>query len=167
MCPCPLGLVLYIAQYHTIQWNFVRLKVINGNLPSGTLWKCIAPHLLHILGWGGGSSSRALDSDPKTQGSNPIRKTRTICESFFESKLLCWLAVGVPNPCVYTHAQEWSHTHVKDPVIHVGVWLITETRKDPACTKKWQNNQPVDCGHKKICKMQWIALYKIIYYYYY
>ena len=40
---------------------------------------------------------------------------------FFQSKMLCWLAVGVPNPCVYTRAQEWSRMHVKlkDPVVHV------------------------------------------------
>ena len=25
-------------------------------------------------------------------------------------------------------------------------WII-KTRKDPACTKQWQNNHPVDCGH--------------------
>ena len=40
--------------------------------------------------------------DPKTRGSNPacVRSTRKICESFSQSKMLCWL-VGVPNPCVY------------------------------------------------------------------
>ena len=27
--------------------------------------------------------------DPKTRGSNPVRSTRTICESFSESKCLC------------------------------------------------------------------------------
>ena len=31
----------------------------------------------------------------------------------------------------YTHAQE-SCTHVKDPVVHVRVWWIMQTRKDPA-----------------------------------
>ena len=31
--------------------------------------------------------------------------------------------------------------HVKDPVVHFRVWQIMETRKDPACTKKWQKNQ--------------------------
>ena len=24
---------------------------------------------------------------------------------FAESKILCWLAIGVPNPCVYTHTR--------------------------------------------------------------
>ena len=28
--------------------------------------------------------------------------------------------------------------HVKDPVVHVRVrWMSMETRRDPACTKKW------------------------------
>ena len=30
------------------------------------------------------------------------------CVSCLESKMLCWLAIGVLNPRVYTHAQEWS-----------------------------------------------------------
>ena len=47
--------------------------------------------------------------------------------------MLCCLAVGVPNPR-YRHAQEWSRMHVKELVVHVSVWWITETRKDPACT---------------------------------
>ena len=59
-------------------------------------------------------------------------------------------------PRVYTHAQAWSRTHVKDPVVHVIVRWITETWIGPACTKKWQNNQPVDCGHKKMCQAQWV-----------
>ena len=29
----------------------------------------------------------------------------TIVRVFSESKMLCWPAVGVPNPRVYTHAQ--------------------------------------------------------------
>ena len=44
-------------------------------------------------------------------------------------RLWCWLVIGVPNPRVYTHATEWSRTHVKDLVVHVRVRRITETRK--------------------------------------
>ena len=76
--------------------------------------------------------------DPKDWGSNPVRSTRNICQ-FFRVKtvqLLCRLAVGVPNPRGYTHAQEWSRMHDKDLVFHVRVWWITETRKDSACTEK-------------------------------
>ena len=29
----------------------------------------------------------------------------------------------------------------------MSVWWITETHTKTACTKKWQNNQPVDCDH--------------------
>ena len=29
------------------------------------------------------------------------------------------IAVGVPNPCVYTHTYERPCKHVKDPVVHV------------------------------------------------
>ena len=36
------------------------------------------------------------------------------------------IAVGVPIPCVYTHAYERSYTHVKNPVVHVRVWWITD-----------------------------------------
>ena len=41
--------------------------------------------------------------DPKIEGSKPacIRSTRKMCEFFRFKKILCWLAVGVPNPpCV-------------------------------------------------------------------
>ena len=34
---------------------------------------------------------------------------------------------------VYTHAQEWLRSHIKDPVVHVRVQRTTETRKDLAC----------------------------------
>ena len=58
--------------------------------------------------WGDGVAQlvERRTQDKKTGGSNPtcVRSTRKICESFSESKMLCWLAVGVPNPCVYTHA---------------------------------------------------------------
>ena len=68
--------------------------------------------------------------DPKDQGSNPVRSTR-IFLGVFQSQKCC-----LPNPCVYTHAQEWSRTHYKDPVVHVRVRWIAKARKDPACTEK-------------------------------
>ena len=36
------------------------------------------------------------------------------------------MANGVPNPHV--------EMHIKAPVVHVRVWWIMETQKDPACT---------------------------------
>ena len=43
---------------------------------------------------------------------------------FSESKRLCCLAVGVPNPRVYTHADERPCTHITDHVVHEfgGLW---------------------------------------------
>ena len=60
----------------------------------------------------GGSVGRASDSRSKHPRFKPrlcqgmmVRSTRTICDCFSESKMLCWLAVCVPNPQVYnTHA---------------------------------------------------------------
>ena len=49
--------------------------------------------------------------------------------SVSKSKRLCWLAVGVPSPCVYTHTYERPCTHVKDPAVHVRVWWTMETWK--------------------------------------
>ena len=48
---------------------------------------------------------------------------------FSESKRLCCFTVGVPNPRVYTHVYERPCTHVKDPVVHVRVRWVMETRK--------------------------------------
>ena len=104
-------------------------RFIKGNI----CWKCDGVAQL----------VKRKTQDPKDRGSSPVRSTRNIFESFFKSKILCWLAVGVPNPHVYTHVQEWSHIHVKDPVVHVRVWWITETQKD--LTKKhalcWQEDK--------------------------
>ena len=68
--------------------------------------------------------------DSMSRGSNPVRSIRKIGE-FFQVRLLCWLVVGVPHPCVYMHAED--HTHVKDPVVHVRVRWMPETRKH--CTQ--------------------------------
>ena len=65
-----------------------------------------------ILPWGNGVAQLVRLKIQKTKVQIPSGAQETIL-SFSESKILCWLAVGVPNPCVYAHAQEWSHTHVK------------------------------------------------------
>ena len=61
--------------------------------------------------------------DPKTGGMNPacVRSTRKNCEFFFSQKRCADSLSVCPTPCVYTHAQEWSHKHVKDPVVHQGI----------------------------------------------
>ena len=80
------------------------------------------PHVIaHYCNKWGDWLARWLEcrtGDPKVEGSNPIRSTR---KTFSGSKRLCWLAVSVPNPCLYTHAYKRSCTHVKDPVVHVRV----------------------------------------------
>ena len=61
--------------------------------------------------------------------------------------MLCWLTVGVPNPRVFTHTEEWSRTHVKD-VVHVRRFDgLRKHKKTQHALEKWQNNQLVDCGH--------------------
>ena len=57
---------------------------------------------------GRGSASRRIAGcngfhDPRFE-SHQERKKNICSESFSESRMLCWLAVGVPNPRVYTHA---------------------------------------------------------------
>ena len=84
--------------------------------------------------WRGGSIGRASNSRSKGPRFDFHQEHKKNLWLFTESKMLCWLAVGVPNPHVYKHAQEWSRTHIKDPVVHVRVRRITETQKDPACT---------------------------------
>ena len=69
-----------------------------------------------VAGWRGDGVAQLVERrtrDPKTEGSNLacVRSTRQMCESFPESRMLCWLSVGVPNLLVYTHAKEWSRTH--------------------------------------------------------
>ena len=44
--------------------------------------------------------------------SNHIRSTRTNCESFSESKVLCRLTVGMPNAHVYIYARTHKHDHI-------------------------------------------------------
>ena len=90
-------------------------------------------------GWRGGSIGRASDSrfyDISDPSLNPIRSTRKTCK-FFQVKNVvltcCWCA---QPPCVYYIACIRMMTyimHVKDPVVYVRVWWITETGKDTGC----------------------------------
>ena len=89
----------------------------------------------------GGSVGRASDSrstDRSLQESSSVSGAHEQIVRVFSSKKCCAcadsLSVSVPNPRVYTHAYERSRTHVKDPVVHVKVRWIMETRKSPACT---------------------------------
>ena len=81
------------------------------------------------------SCSRPGDPEVWTR----IRNTRRRKSEFFPLKnVVCWLAVGVPNPRVCMHTWEWSFTHVKDPDKQTvnSKWLtdwltwVAEQRKD-------------------------------------
>ena len=76
------NLALKAACWHWVQFQFITFWGVTG-------WLCLER-------WTG---------DPKVEGSNPARSTKKTL-SFAESKRLCWLAVGVPNPGVYTHAYD-------------------------------------------------------------
>ena len=67
--------------------------------------------LLETLWVMGGLIGRVSDSRYKNPGFKPQAPSgaQETFVSFSESKMLCWLAVGVPNPHVYTHTYEWSH----------------------------------------------------------
>ena len=69
--------------------------------------------------------------DSMIRGSNPVRSTRKL-ESLSESKYRSDSLLVCPTPRVKTHAYEC--THVKDPVVHVKVQWIRETRKH--CTQE-------------------------------
>ena len=62
---------------------------------------------------------------------------------FFESKMLCWLAVGVPNPRVYTYARilmmiTYARWRFCSPYMsEFGELRKIQQKKGPACT--WNN----------------------------
>ena len=78
--------------------------------------------LIPLLLWGDTVAQlvERRTQDPRDWGSNHVRSTKNKFVSFSKSKM-CWLAVSVPNPRVYTHAQEWSRTHIKCPAVHVSL----------------------------------------------
>ena len=92
-------------------------------------------------GWQVGRSVvRALDWWSKGRGLESRQEHKK--NWVFRVKKLFWLAVGVPNPRVYTHAYERPCTHVKDPVVQVSVWWIMDT---------WNNQHAlvppkIECG---------------------
>ena len=97
--------------------------------------------LYQLTGWRNCSIGIALNSRSKDPGvqTRPGREHKKhVWELFFRFKnavlTRCrWVWCAQP-PRVYTHANKWTHTHIKDTVVHVRVRWITETGKDPACT---------------------------------
>ena len=107
-------------------------------------WKHVSPSdpLNRPTGWRRGSVGRASDSRSKDRRF----KSRLRHE---EHKKKLWEFFRVKNvvlthcqcsqpPCVYTRIRmiTYTLTHFKDPVVHVRVWWVTETQKDPAFTEK-------------------------------
>ena len=73
--------------------------------------------------------------DPQVEGSNPFRQEHKPTKFFPRFKeVVLTLSVGPTPVRIRTHTKE--HAHVKDPVVHVRVPWITETRTDPACIEK-------------------------------
>ena len=90
------GGLLSVGDAHTqsSQW-FRGVAIALSSVAGGTV--------AAVLRRGDGEERRT--QDPKDEGSNPVRSTREICESFSESKMLCWIAIGVSPPSpplVYT-----------------------------------------------------------------
>ena len=128
-------------------WFSAKYPELHGKACSAVRWirsewdNCMSPgrrmgHSSAALSAGvmGGSIGRASDSRSKGPRFESRQEHKKKIVSFSESRILCWLAVGVPNPRVVTHAQEWSRTHVLGPVVHVRVRWNTETRNAwPRC----------------------------------
>ena len=100
-------------------WSLGRKSLLASSIWNIQLQKMyIQPHMIHILvdAYSSDGVAQLVErqtQDPKDWGSDHVGSKRNMW-FFSESKIMCWLAVGVPNPHVYMHAQEWSRTHVKD-----------------------------------------------------
>ena len=75
------------------------------------------------LDWGDGLAQWLERRIQRTKVRIPSgSSTRKICEFFrVKNVVRTHCRCAQPNPCVSTHTQEWSHVHVKDPVVHVRV----------------------------------------------
>ena len=83
----------------------------------------------------GGLIGRASDSRSKDPRFKPRQEHKKKLWVFLsQNVVLTRCRCTGPTLRVYTHAQEWSRMHIKNPVVHVRVWWIMETRKDPECT---------------------------------
>ena len=119
------------------RWLHLWTLIDHIYLSSSNLWSpghqtgfCGHLILRLLLGWRVGSVVRALDWRfyPKVEGLNPVRSTRKTELFWVKQVVLTHCRCAQPS-CVYMHSYERPCTHVKDPVVHVRVWWITETRK--------------------------------------
>ena len=79
---------------------------------------------------------------PMTRGSIPVKSTT--CEFFRVKNVVMTRCRCAQPPCICARIRMITYACTLNPVVHVRVRWITETRTE--CTKTWQNNQPADCG---------------------
>ena len=98
----------------------------------------------------------------RTFGRTDVWPTERLAERMFSrtngwpNGWVFWMRLKTKVQCVYTCRK--SCTHYKDPVIHVSVRWVAETRKYPACTyKRSQNDWPA--SYWKLNVMIYIAPY--------
>ena len=124
---------------------FDRAPCGTTSWPRRFSWRCSVPCLssqrsvcvgVGVAQWVGRQRLQTLWNQ-RPQFEPRVSETQEqICGSFFWVKNVvltrCWCALTPVS--IYTHAWEWSRKHVKDPVVHVRVCWIMETRKDSAIT---------------------------------
>ena len=127
-----------ILKQHQLVWQkeFVRLQHLRRKVSQ-------------TVGWGNGLAQwlERWTGDPKVEGLNPVRSTRKTW-FFFQSPKGCADSLSVsPIPVCYMHAYERPCTHVKDPVVHVGVhennqhaYVPPNIPEDGMWLPKWRRN---------------------------
>ena len=83
---------------------------------------------------------RASTRDPKTRGSNPVQRTRQICDTFSESKCCADLSECPTPVCIRTHKND-----------HVRILKILKSMSEFGGLRKHKNT-----AHRK---QIWVALY--------
>ena len=77
----------------------------------------IVPVQLNVVGWRGGSLGRASDSRSKGPRFESRQEHKKQLWVFPSQKCANSLSVCPTPVCIYTHAQKWSRTHGKNPVV--------------------------------------------------
>ena len=73
-----------------------------GQVTAESCHQCTVDKIVDgVTGWLDWQSVGLKIQRPKVR--TPSRAQEKIVSFFSESKMFCWLAVGVPNPCVYAH----------------------------------------------------------------
>ena len=129
--------IVVSARLATLDWSWrkewlwcpradLHLKKLQAGITSSKIF----PQNLRIWGGGCNSAGRAPDLHAADAGSIPR------CDTGFFSQSHCRLSFGVCTPLCATACINVI-AHVKDPVVHVRVRWIMETRNHPACIIGW------------------------------